>query len=64
MEEFVKYSTADGSAIITLSDGTKVGLLTLKEPPGATAQDLRNVVGAFLKMVENLDKRIAALEKR
>ena len=62
--ESIKTNSIDGSIVVTLSDGTKVGLTTLKDPPGATAQDIRNVVTALLKMVENLDKRLAALEKK
>ena len=64
MEDFLKANSFDGSIAITLSDGTKVGLNTLKDPPAATAQDIRNVVAAFLKLVENLDKRLAVVKGR
>lgn len=53
----------NGSAEITLSDGTKVAIPSLKEPFGATAQDIENMLSALLEMVGNLDKRLAALEK-
>lgn len=61
----MEYTTGyiDGKATITLSDGTSVGMPTLEDLPGATAQDIRNVVSALLAMVDNLDKRLAALEK-
>jgi hypothetical protein len=62
--EFLKTSPLDGSAIVTLSDGTKVGIPNLKEPPAVTAQEIRIVVRRLLKVVENLDKRLAVVEGR
>jgi hypothetical protein len=54
----------DGSATITLSDGTAVRLPGLNASPNATAQDIRNVATALVLLVDKLDKRITELEKR
>ncbi len=54
----------DGSATITLSDGTKVRLPGLSSSPNVTAQDVRNVATALFALVENLDKRLTNLEKK
>jgi hypothetical protein len=63
-EPFFKTHPVDKSATVSLSDGTKVGIPRLKEEPGeATAQDIRNILMATLEIAENLDKRLAALEK-
>jgi hypothetical protein len=54
-------SAVDGSATVTLSDGTRVGFPAPRsaEP---TAQDIRNVLRGILELIENLDKRVAALQ--
>jgi hypothetical protein len=54
----------DGSATITLADGASVRVPGLNDAPNVTAQDLRNVCTALFELVEKLDKRLAALEKR
>lgn len=54
----------DGSATIVLSDGTGIRVPGLKRPPDVDAQDLRNVTTALFDLVDNLDKRLAALEKK
>ena len=56
-------TNADESATVTLSDGTKVGFPKLRSD-GSTAQDIQNLLRGILDLIENLDKRIAALEKR
>jgi hypothetical protein len=55
---------ADGSARITLSDGTMVRMPGLNSAPNVTAQDVRNVATALLMLVEKLDERLANLEKK
>jgi hypothetical protein len=60
----ITTDVADGSATITLSDGTSVRIPGLLASPNATAQDIRNVATALLLLVERLDKRITELEKR
>jgi hypothetical protein len=37
----ITTSPVDGSATITLSDGMKIGMPSLKDPPGATASATR-----------------------
>jgi hypothetical protein len=54
----------DGSATIILSDGLSVRLPGLKNAPDVDAQDLRNIATALFALVERLDNRIEALEKR
>lgn len=53
----------DGSATITLLDGTSVRLPGLTSSPNVTAQDMRNVATALFLLVEKLDKRLADLEQ-
>jgi hypothetical protein len=63
--EFFATHPIDGSATITISDGTKVEILPLNNPKGAaTAQDIRNVVRAFAAVTENLDRRLAEFQSR
>ena len=57
-------SDVDGSATITLSDGTTVRLPGLNSSPNVTAQDVRNVATALFLLVEKLDKRLTNLEKK
>jgi hypothetical protein len=64
MEESLRTSIVDSSVIITLSNGTKVGLRTLKDQPDATARMLETYVMALPKVVNDLDKRLAAIEGR
>jgi hypothetical protein len=54
----------DGSATIALADGTAVRVPGLNRGPNVTKQDLRNVCTALFALVENLDERLAALEKK
>jgi len=57
-------SDADGSARITLSDGTTVRMPGLNSAPNVTAQDVRNVATALFMLVEKLDERLNKLEKK
>jgi hypothetical protein len=57
------HTDLDGSATITLSDGTAVRIPGLNSAPNVTAQDVRNVATALFLLVEKLDKRLTDLEK-
>jgi hypothetical protein len=54
----------DGSATITMADGYQLKIPGLSAAPNVTAQDVRNVTTALFWLADNLDKRLAALEKR
>jgi len=54
----------DGSATIVLADGTSVRVPGLNRAPNVDAQDVRNVCTALFTLVENLDSRLASLEKK
>jgi hypothetical protein len=53
----------DGSATITMADGLELRIPGLKSAPNVNAQDVRNVCTALFSLADNLDKRLAALEK-
>ncbi len=53
-----------GSATIELMDGTGVRIPPLQKPPDVTGQDLRNVTTGLIVLIESLDKRLAAVEKK
>jgi hypothetical protein len=55
---------AYGGATIALSDGLQVHLPGLNPPGrGPTIQDIKNLATALLGLVNNLDARLAKLEK-
>ena len=54
----------DGSATMELSDGSKTRIPGLLRVSELDAQALRHLVAALCEMVNNLDNRLAALEKR
>ena len=54
----------DGSATITLSDGTAVRLPGLHSAPDVTSQDIRNVATALFGLVKSLDDRLSLLENQ
>jgi hypothetical protein len=53
----------DGSATLTMSDGSQVRIPGLNSAPTVNPQDIRNVCTSLFLLADNLDKRLAALEK-
>jgi hypothetical protein len=53
----------DGSATITMSDGSQLHIPGLNSAPTVNAQDVRNLCTALFSLADNLDKRLAVLEK-
>jgi hypothetical protein len=54
----------DGSATITMADGMRLRIPGLNSAPNVNAQDVRNVCTALFELADNLDKRLAAIEKK
>ena len=53
----------DGSATITMADGSQLRIPGLNSAPTVNDQDIRNVCTALFSLADNLDKRLAVLEK-
>jgi hypothetical protein len=53
----------DGSVTIIMSNGLQLRIPGFTSAPSVDAQDVRNVTTAMLALVDNLDERLAAIEK-
>jgi hypothetical protein len=53
----------DGSATITMADGYQLRIPGFSSAPSVNAQDVRNVTTALFALADNLDKRLAEMEK-
>lgn len=49
---------------ITLASGFAVRIPKLASAPNVTAQDVRNATTGLLELIDDLDKRIVALERK
>jgi hypothetical protein len=54
----------EGGATVELSDGSKLRIAGLTRASELQPEDVRNVVGALLELINNLDNRLAGLEQR